>query len=271
MSILEAIVLGIVQGLTEFLPVSSSGHLVIFQSIFNTNEEIVMTFDIALHFGTLLAVLYVYRKKVWEMIRHPFSKLPMYLVLGTVPTVVITLLLKDAIENTYKGTSLLGPGFIFTGIVLILSGKIANGKKEIGEMSPLDTILIGTGQGIALLPSISRSGMTIATGLALGLEKGFAADYAFLLSIPAILGGMVLSAYEFLKGDSAAISTVGIAPFAIGIITAAITGFFAIKLMLAAVKKMKMKYFAIYVIALGILILIGQVFFSDAVGWLRDA
>ena len=267
MNILEALVLGIVQGLTEFLPVSSSGHLVIFQQIFKTDPGIAMTFDVALHFGTLIAVLFVYWKKVWEMLKRPFSKFPMFLILGTVPTIIITILLKDAIEKTYGGTGLLGPGFIFTGLVLIVAEKIGSGRKGIKEMTPTDTLLIGVGQGIALLPSISRSGMTISTGLALGLERGFAADYAFLLSIPAILGGMALSAYDIVKGNSAAVSTVGITPFAIGIIAAAITGFLAIKVMLAAIKKMKMKYFAWYVIVLGALILIGQIFFKDALSW----
>jgi undecaprenyl-diphosphatase len=268
MNIFEAFILGIVQGLTEFLPVSSSGHLVIFQQIFKTDTGIALTFDVALHFGTLLAVLFVYWKKVCEMIRHPFAKLPMFLILGTVPTIVITLLFKDMIESTYGGTALLGPGFIFTGLVLIGAEKIGNGRKEIKEMKASDTLLIGVGQGIALLPSISRSGMTISTGLALGLERGFAADYAFLLSIPAILGGMVLSAYDLIKGDAAAISSVGAAPFAIGIVAAALTGFLAIKVMLKAVKKIKMKYFALYVIVLGLLIIIGRIFFKDALNWL---
>lgn len=268
MNTLEALFLGIVQGLTEFLPVSSSGHLVIFQQIFNTDPGIALTFDIALHFGTLLAVLFVYWKQVWEMVKRPLSKFPLFLILGTVPAIIITILFKDAIENAYGGTALLGPGFIFTGLILIGAEKIGNGRKGIKEMKASDTLLIGVGQGIAILPSISRSGMTISTGLALGLERGFAADYAFLLSIPAILGGIAISLYDVLKGNTTAISNIGAGAFAIGITAAAVTGFFSIKLMLAAIKKIKMKYFALYVIILGLLILIGRIFFKDAISWL---
>lgn len=265
MTTFEAFILGIVQGLTEFLPVSSSGHLVIVQQLFQIDPLVVVTFDVALHFGTLLAVLFVYWKKVWEMIKRPFAKLPMYLILGTLPTVIITILFKDAIESTYGSTLSLGPGFIFTGLILFVAEKVGNGRKGIKEMTPTDTLLVGVAQGMALLPSISRSGMTITTGLALGLERGFAADFAFLMSIPAILGGMVLSAYDVLKGNSVAISTIGVMPFIVGIAAAAITGLLAIKIMLKAIKKMKLKYFAWYVIILGALILIGQLFFKDSI------
>jgi len=268
MNLFEAIVLGIVQGLTEFLPVSSSGHLVLFQQLFGIEGEMVVTFDVALHVGTLLAVFAVYRKRIREMLRHPFSKLPVYLVLGTIPTVIIALLFKEAIEGYYASGSLLGPGFVFTGLVLIGAEKIGNGRKELEHMKLVDSLLIGAGQGLALMPGVSRSGMTITTGLALGLDRGFAADYAFLLSIPAILGGAFLDVLDVVRGDTANVVSIGIVPLVAGIAVAAVTGFLAIKVMLAAVKKMKLKYFAWYVMALGILIIIAQLFFKEQFPWL---
>ncbi|HOK43209.1 MAG TPA: undecaprenyl-diphosphate phosphatase [Thermoclostridium caenicola] len=268
MNIFEAIVLGIVQGLTEFLPVSSSGHLVLFQQLFGIEGEMVVTFDVALHVGTLLAVFVVYWKRILEMIRHPFSKLPVFLVLGTIPTVIIALLFKDAIEGYYASGSLLGPGFVFTGLILIGAEKIGNGRKDLENMKLVDSLLIGAGQGLALMPGVSRSGMTITTGLALGLDRGFAADYAFLLSIPAILGGALLDVLDVVRGDTTAVASIGILPLVVGVAVAAVTGFLAIKVMLAAVKKMKLKYFAWYVMALGILIIIAQLFFKEQFPWL---
>lgn len=268
MTLLEAVVLGIIQGLTEFLPVSSSGHLVLFQQLFGIGGDMALTFDVALHVGTLAAVFAVYWKRIWEMIRHPLSKLPVYIVLGTIPTVIIALLFKNAIEGYYGSGSLLGPGFIFTGLVLIGGEKIGNGRKNLKEMKLSDSLLIGAGQGLALLPGVSRSGMTITAGLALGLDRGYAADYAFLLSIPAILGGAFLDVLDVVRGDTAAVMSIGIIPLVAGVLAAAITGFLAIKIMLAAVKKMKLKYFAWYVMALGILIIIGQLFFKDQFSWL---
>ncbi|HPU22105.1 MAG TPA: undecaprenyl-diphosphate phosphatase [Thermoclostridium caenicola] len=268
MNIFEAIVLGIVQGLTEFLPVSSSGHLVLFQQLFGIEGEMVVTFDVALHVGTLLAVFVVYWKRILEMIRHPFSKLPVFLVLGTIPTVIIALLFKDAIEGYYASGSLLGPGFVFTGLILIGAEKIGNGRKDLENMKLVDSLLIGAGQGLALMPGVSRSGMTITTGLALGLDRGFAADYAFLLSIPAILGGALLDVLDVVRGDTTAVASIGILPLVVGVAVAAVTGFLAIKVMLAAVKKMKLKYFAWYVMALGILIIIAQLFFKEQFSWL---
>jgi len=268
MTIIEAVVLGIIQGLTEFLPVSSSGHLVLFQQLFGIGGDMALTFDVALHVGTLLAVIMIYWKRIWEMLMHPFSKLPVYLVLGTIPTVIIALLFKDAIEGYYASGSLLGPGFIFTGLVLLGAERIGNGRKDIREMKLTDALLIGTGQGLALLPGISRSGTTISSGLALGLERGFAADYAFLLSIPAILGGAFLDILDVVRGDTAAIESIGTIPLVAGVAASAVTGFLAIKVMLSAVKKMKLKYFAWYVLVLGILVIIARTFFRDQFPWL---
>lgn len=268
MTVFQAFILGIVQGLTEFLPVSSSGHLVIFQKLFNINGDMVLPFDVALHLATLFAVIFIYWKKVLEMIRRPFAKLPVHIVLATVPAVVLTIFFKDMIEGTYDNAALLGPGFIFTGIALVLAERIGNGRKQIKELSVKDSLLIGTAQGIAILPSVSRSGMTITTGLALGLDRGFAADFSFLLCIPAILGAGLLDGVKLVGGNTAMIESIGVPQLLVGMAAAAVTGFLAIKWMLSAIKNMKMKYFAWYVMVLGLAIIIAQIFFKDAISWL---
>lgn len=268
MDLLDAIILGIVQGLTEFLPVSSSGHLVFFQRLLGVDEASVLTVSIALHVATLLAVLVFYWRKILDMIKHPFSKLPMQIVAATIPAVLLTVLFEDLIESTYTNPLFLGPGFIFTGFALYFSEKIGNGRKGLKELKTSDSLIIGSAQGIALLPAVSRSGMTITSSLALGLDRSFAADFSFLMSIPPILGGALLDGVDYLKGNTASIESVGVVNLLAGMAAAGITGFLAIKLMLAAVKKMKLKYFSYYVWALGALIIIAQLFFRDSLSWL---
>lgn len=274
MNLLQAIILGIIQGLTEFLPVSSSGHLVLFQNILGIDlstaesQSMIMTYYVALHFATLFAVVFFFWKKVLEMIRRPFSKLPMQIVIATIPAILIHVLFGDFIESTYMSAALLGPGFLFTGLAIIIAEKLSNGKKGLEELKTTDSLLIGTAQGIALLPSVSRSGMTITTSLILGLQRGFAADFSFLMSIPPILGGALLDAFDIVKGNTVSLETIGIVNLLAGMAAAGLTGFLAIKLMMNAIKKMKLRYFAYYVFALGTVILIGQIFFKGSMDWL---
>lgn len=266
MTLLEAILLGIVQGLTEFLPISSSGHLVLVQKLLGIDlssesaRTMIMMFYVALHLATLFAVIIYYWKKVWDILIHPFSKLPVQIVVSTIPAILLTLLLGDAIEGTYVSSVLLGPGFIFTGLAIALAEKLGNGRKGLEELKTSDSLMMGAAQGIALLPSVSRSGMTITTALALGFNRAFAADFSFLMSIPPILGGVLLDTLDIVKGNTLPLEAIGYENLLAGMAAAGITGFLAIKLMLTAVKKMKMKYFAYYVIVLGILIMGAQLF-----------
>lgn len=268
MTLLQSIILGIVQGLTEFLPISSSGHLVLFQKLLHIDvssysaQTMIMMFYVALHMATLFAVLFYYWRKVLEMIKRPFSKLPLQIIAATLPAVAITFLFGDLIESTYISSQLLGPGFIFTGLAIMLAQKMANGRKGLEELKTTDSLMIGAAQGIALLPSVSRSGMTITTALALGLKKEFAAEFSFLLSIPPILGGVLLDVVDIVKGESFSIEAIGLSNLLAGMAAAGVTGFLAIKLMLKAIMKMKMKYFAYYVFILGTLIIAGQLFFK---------
>ena len=149
MNLLQAIILGIVQGLTEFLPISSSGHLVLFQKLLGVDistpqaQSMIVTFYIALHVGTLFAVILFFWKKVVEIIRRPFSKLPMQIVVATIPAIIINFLFGDFIESTYLGSALLGPGFLFTGTALMISQKVAEGKKGLEELKTSDSLVIG--------------------------------------------------------------------------------------------------------------------------------
>lgn len=274
MNLLQAIILGIIQGLTEFLPISSSGHLVLFQKLLGIDlstqgaKSMIMMFYVALHFATLFAVIFVYWKKVLEIIKRPFAKLPMQILVATIPAIVIYTVFGQLIENTYVSSALLGPGFIFTGLAIVFAEKIGNGNKGLSELKTFDSLIIGTAQGIALLPSISRSGMTITSSLILGLEKNFAADFSFLIAIPPILGGTLLDAVDIVKGNTVPLESIGVTNLIAGMAAAGITGFLAIKLMLNAVKKMKLKYFAYYLFTLGTLIIIGQLFFKESITWL---
>ncbi|NLM74978.1 MAG: undecaprenyl-diphosphate phosphatase [Clostridiaceae bacterium] len=269
MSLIDAIILGVIQGLTEFLPVSSSGHLVFFQRLLGVDEAAVLTFSVAVHVATLFAVVFVYWKKIFEMIKRPFSKLPLQIVAATIPAVVLTLLFGDLIESTYVNPVVLGPGFIFTGLALLFSEKVGNGQKGLEELKTTDSLMIGAAQGIALFPAVSRSGMTITTSLALGLERGFAADFSFLMSIPPILGAALLDGIDVVKGNTASFESIGTINLLAGMIAAGITGFFAIKIMLKAVKKLKLKYFSYYVITLGTIIILAQLLFKDSLSWLK--
>ena len=257
MSIIEAIILGIVQGFTEFLPVSSSGHLVLLQRIFNV-EEGALSFSIALHFATLIAVVVVYRNKIFSMLRNPFSKLPVYIVIGTIPKAIIGLLFHDLIESLFETGASLGVGFIFTGLILMYAESAGRKNREIEDMKVKDPLIIGTAQAIAMLPAVSRAGMTISGALMLGIERKTAADYAFLLSIPAILAAVAKDLYKVIKTGESSLTAVGTLPVALGMLFAAISGFIAVKGMINLIQKGRLRYFSYYLWGLGALVLLDQ-------------
>ncbi len=255
--ILEALVLGLVQGLTEFLPVSSSGHLVLLQKIFGITGDNLF-FDVMLHVATLIAVIFALNKEIVAILKNPLGKMLRYIILATIPTVIIALLLKDVIDTAYGG-DLLGFGFIFTGLLLTIAEKVPRGTKKLEEMKISSPIIMGLLQGIAIFPAISRSGSTIVGGLISGLDRGFAARFSFLMSIPAILGSLVL------EGKDAIEAGLGNLPWLqiiVGMVFAGVSGFFAIRFMINLITNKKLYGFAIYVGALGVLILLDQLFFN---------
>jgi undecaprenyl-diphosphatase len=252
MSILESIVLGIVQGLTEFLPVSSSGHLVLLQNVFGFSEP-QLFFDTMLHLGTLVAVVIVMWKSILQLFRRPFNKL-LYLVIATIPAVVATLLFGDFLESTFTGVYL-GYEFLLTALILVLAEVISKRVRKRRPVNAGSAAIMGTMQALSIFPAVSRSGATIAGALACGIERREAAAFSFLMSIPAILGSVALQGYEIFKASSIPTDWL---PTIIGMVCAAVAGYFAIKFMIALISRKRLYGFAIYVAILGILVLLDQ-------------
>jgi undecaprenyl-diphosphatase len=250
----EAFVLGIIQGLTEFLPISSTGHLFLGRFAFGL-EEAGLFLDTMLHIGTLVAVLVFYQKELLHMIRHPFSKLTWILVAGTIPAVIIGLSFEDFFDSISKSGSTIGWEFLATGVIIFLADGVKNGHKKLDDISYTDALVIGSFQAAAIFPALSRSGLTIAAGLFRKLDRETAAYFSFLLSTPAILGGIVFQGKEMMSGHVEAIS---FSSLAVGTVTAAVFGYLAIVSMVNFLKKHSLKIFSYYVWALGFLILILQ-------------
>ena len=270
MSVWEALILGVVQGITEFLPVSSSGHLVLLQKIFGI-EEAALVFDTALHGGTLIAVIVVLRHDILNILRRIVQPVTLYLIIATIPAVIVALLFKDFIESAFTSGAFLGFAFLLTSLLLITSEMLYKRAKKNTQargqdrINLLDAVFIGILQAAALVPGLSRSGATISAGLFRRLDRDFAARFSFLLSIPAILGALLLQAKDLIRAaagqgaDEAALigaNTIGILPIAVGTISAGIVAFFSIKLALKIVREHSLWGFALYTGILGLLTLI---------------
>jgi len=267
MGILEAIALGIVQGLTEFLPVSSSGHLVLMQKIFGTaalegttNPQLLF-FDTMLHIGTLIAVVIVLWEDILGLFKKPFNTL-LYLIVATIPAVIFALFLNDFIEHAFGG-HYLGYAFLFTALLLVAAELIAKRVGNRRELRLGSATVMGVMQAIAILPGISRSGSTLAGGLACGVERQKTARFAFLMSIPAILGAALLNGYTLTQSAGFSIDW---APLIAGMVCAAITGYIAIRFMLALISKKRLWGFAIYVAAVGAFVLLDQ-YILHTISW----
>lgn len=260
MTFFKSIILGIVQGLTEFLPVSSSGHLVIFQKLLKFNDPGVL-FEITVHLGTLIAVIVYFRQDIWKIIRSIFiwqkdaseeikrsHSLLFHLIIASIVTAIIGFAFKDMFESFFENTLLVGLMLIVTGIILFISDKIKRTDKT--KMSVPSSLLVGFAQSIAIIPGISRSGATITTGIFTGRTRDLATRFSFLLFIPAIIGATLLK----LKNLQDAISVSGAAGnFITGGIAAAIVGYFAIAVLIRIIKKAKLFYFSIYCWIIGII------------------
>lgn len=261
MNILQSIILGLVQGITEFLPISSSGHLVLIEHLLNVKPGDIV-FEVMVHLGTLVAVIIYFRSKLRDIlgaVTHSLAKsnrtesdkanlrLGWFLILGTIPAAIFGYLLEDQIEAAFASPRWTSGEFIVTGIILIATiwakdrGRILNAW---------NTIVIGIAQAISIMPAISRSGSTIAAGMFSGINKETAAEFSFLLSIPAIAGATVLQIPDFLKLIPD-ISLVLI--YLAGTVVSGVVGYFSIAFLLAIIRKGKFFYFGLYCIAIGIL------------------
>lgn len=245
--IFKYFIIGLIQGFTEFLPISSSGHIVLFGEIFNINCDIILLSVVA-HLGTLLSVIICMRKKIFEIVKKPFSQTTMNLVIATIPAVIVVILFNDLIDKLY-GLHFLIYGFLITGILLTVADLI---KPKYDYVSRKSSLLMGLMQGLAILPGISRSGSTMAVGMMSGVEKKEACEFSFLMSIPIILGSAVWECAGLLKGNI----TFNFLPLFVAFVTSFIFGILSIKLMLKIVKSNKLYIFSIYTIILSIITLI---------------
>ncbi len=248
MSTLDAIILGLVQGLTEFLPISSSGHLVIGQHLLNF-EGPNLTFDIVLHMGSLLAVLVYFRRDIQKVMRSAlgkgdasWNKVAWLILWGTIPTGLIGFFFKEPLEGLFESVRVVAIMLFVTGLLLFASDRIRKTDRPLFGIRVLDALLIGVVQGLSIIPGISRSGSTIATGLFLKIDGNAAARFSFLLSIPAILGAVALEGKNILGH---AVNGSGV-EFLSGFVAAAISGWLAIKILMEVLKRKRLWIFAIY-------------------------
>lgn len=285
MSFIEAIIMGLIQGLTEFLPVSSSGHLAIFKNIFHISTDTGLLYDVMLHIATLVAICVVYWKDVKELfingccmvglwitngviwvsnlfrkkedkksyksvLTTPYRRFVLMILISTVPTGILGVLLEKVIGSASELLILPGICLIFTAILLFIADHAKIGDKTEETASYKNSLVIGLAQGVATLPGLSRSGTTITACLLSGFSKEFAVKYSFIMSIPAILGAMVLEAKDFTLADFAGGM---IWNYIAGMIVAGVVGYVCIKTMLVVVKKNKFTIFSVYCLIAGII------------------
>lgn len=273
MNIFQGIIIGIVQGLTEFLPVSSSAHLIFIQKLLGVESS--LAFDTFLHLGSLLAVLIYFRADIYKMIRawllsvgdilqhrfkegfysDPYKRLSWYVILATIPVGIVGVFFESQVDALFAG-ALYVPGFFLfvTGTILYLSQRMASGQIDMSRMGWFQSLFMGLGQACAIMPGLSRSGTTIAAGLVMGLDKEFAAKFSFILSIPAIFGAFIVQLKDIglsMSGDGAAII--------LGFVAAFISGYFAIKWLIDLIQNKSLDIFSCYCWIVGIIVFMGSI------------
>lgn len=272
MSFLSSFLLGLIQGVAEFLPISSSGHLAIAQNLLGLQDAGVVPafFDVLLHLGTLVAVFVAYWTEIKDMIREfvfgvrdiarhatptpvpPARRLILLIIVGTLPLFAV-LPVKDRVESLSSNMVFIGAALIVTGFLLFASDRVKKGRKTESSAGVLSALLVGVGQAIATMPGISRSGMTITAGCFVGYERKFAVRFSFLLSIPAILGANILSLKDAID---AGIDWGQVPVYLVGVVTAAVVGYLCIRLLKMIADKGKFGFFAYYCWAMGAFTLI---------------
>lgn len=262
MSYLTAIVMGLIQGVAEFLPISSSGHLAIFQNFFGMSdiEHDYMLFDVLLHLGTLIAVFVAYWGDIVTLVKefftmvhlrrlpagqhpdYPARRMIVMLIVATLPLFLV-LPVKDHVESLYSNTFFVGFALIVTGLMLFFSDRMRRGTKTERNATMLDAIIVGVGQALAVVPGISRSGTTIAVGMVRKFDREYAVRFSFLLSIPAVLGANILSLADALKSGT----DWSLLPmYLVGVVVAAVSGYLAIRLLRYIAKKGSFGWFSYY-------------------------
>lgn len=268
----EGLLLGLVQGLTEFLPVSSSGHLMIGREILGIDvpdEGAFLSFEIIVHAATVLATIVVFRQQIWQLLCGLFKfryndETDYILKIGVsmIPVFVVGMFFKDQVEALFEGLTVVGGALLVTAVLLYLSdifgakgGQADVSKAEArGGISYLQAFIVGLGQAVAVIPGLSRSGTTISTGLLCGVRRDVMAQFSFLMVLVPILGEAFLDLLDGGFADSAAM--IGMLPLALGFVTAFLSGLFACRVMIALVKKASLKWFAAYCAVIGAIVLI---------------
>ncbi len=273
MDIIQGIIIGIVQGLTEFLPVSSSAHLVFIQKLLGVQSS--LAFDTFLHLGTLIAVMWFFRYDIYKMLKSwwlslgdilqgrfkegfyedPYKRLAWYVILATIPVGIVGVLFEDSVDALFSGALYVPAFFLFvTGTILYLSQRMTSGEINYNTITKKEALFMGLGQACAILPGLSRSGTTIAAGLTIGLDKEFAAKFSFILSIPAILGAFLLQVKDIGSAMDA-----NFLPVFLGFIASIIAGYMAIKWMLDLIQNKSLDIFAFYCWLMGLIVFMGSI------------
>ncbi len=273
MDIIQGIIIGIVQGLTEFLPISSSAHLIFVQRLLGVESS--LAFDTFLHLGSLLAVLWFFKTDIYKMLRawwlsigdilqhrfkegfyaDPYKRLAWYVILASVPVGIVGICFESQIDALFGGALYVPAFFLFvTGTILYISQRMNSGRVDFANISAKESLFMGLAQACAILPGLSRSGTTIAAGLVINLDKEFAAKFSFILSIPAILGAFLVQV-----GDIGAAMDVNFAAIILGFLAAFVAGYIAIKWVLDLIQKRSLDIFAFYCWIMGIVIFLGSV------------
>ena len=253
----QALILGLVQGLTEFLPVSSSGHLVIFRELLGAEAPQDLVFEVTVHVATVLATIVVFRKQIIDLLQGLFkfkynkqTDFILKLVVSMIPVAIVGVFFKDKVEALFSSLTVVGCALLVTALLLFLSDKAK--KKGDGDITFGQALIMGLGQAVAVVPGLSRSGTTISAGLLSGASRNKVAEFSFLMVLVPILGEAFL---DVVSGDAAA-SSIGTLPLAIGFIAAFVSGLFACKAMIALVKKAGLKWFALYCAIVGAIVII---------------
>ena len=260
MSLWEALILGIIQGLTEFLPVSSSGHLELGKAILGNDSEAAssLMFTVIMHAATALSTIIIFRQEIAKIFKGLFqfkwneeTQYSAKIILSMMPAAFVGLVFKDEIETLFSGQLLLvGVMLIITGLLLFLADKAKRTEKKV---SFTNALIIGISQAIAILPGISRSGATISTSVLLGIDRSKAAQFSFLMVVPLILGKFILDLKDVIELGGSASLSIGFLPLSVGFIAAFFSGLIACKWMINLVKRSKLVYFSIYCFTVGAL------------------
>ena len=267
---LAVIILAIVQGIAEFLPISSSAHLIIFRELFGIGKDVItenmaLTFDVALHFGTLIVIVAYFFKDFWNMVvkgltkgpKDPEGKLLWQVIVATIPAALMGALFEDYIEDVFRSKYVvMGFILIIVGIIIYIIDKKSKETNSVKKMTYLDALIIGCSQIVALLPGCSRSGSTIGAGRALKMKREDSFKFSFYLSAPIVLGSVALKMFKLIKADELYIITDNLSYFLVGITVSCLVGFLVINFLFKYIKNHDFKAFMIYRIIMGIIVIL---------------